>query len=57
MMLAAIDRGPPFRVLIPQILFEIDDNYYLANNSLSYRVADDDERFSMARFLRERVRF
>jgi serine/threonine-protein kinase len=51
MMVAAIDRGPPFRVLRPQVLFEIDDAYYLANNSTSYRVSDDDERFLMARFV------
>jgi serine/threonine-protein kinase len=56
MMVAPIDRGPPFRVLTPQTLFEIDDNYYLANNSISYRVADDDERFLMARFLGEGAR-
>jgi serine/threonine-protein kinase len=56
MMVAAIDRGPPFRVLTPQTLFEIDDNYYLANNSISYRVAADDERFLMARFPGEGAR-
>jgi serine/threonine-protein kinase len=56
MMIAAIDRGPPFRVLRPETLFEIDDNYYLANNSTSYRVADDDQRFLMARFLGEGAR-
>ena len=56
MMVAAIDRGPPLRVLRPETLFEIDDNYYLANNSTSYRVADDDQRFLMARFLGEGAR-
>jgi len=56
MMVARIDRGPPFRVLGPETLFEIDDNYYLANNSTSYRVADDDQRFLMARFLGEGAR-
>lgn len=53
MMVAAVDPGPPFRVLPAQTLFQIDDNYYLANNSTSYRVAGDDERFLMARFVGE----
>jgi serine/threonine-protein kinase len=56
MMVAAIDRGPPLRVLRPEVLFEIDGNYYLANNSTSYRVADDDERFLMARFIGQGAR-
>jgi serine/threonine-protein kinase len=56
MMVAAVDRGPPFRVLRPEVLFDIDDNYYLANNSTSYQVADDDERFLMARFVGQGAR-
>ncbi len=31
-------------------------NYYFANNSTSYRVADDDERFLMARFIGQGAR-
>jgi Tol biopolymer transport system component len=56
MMVAAIDRGPPFRVLRREVLFDIDSNYYFANNSTSYRVAEDDERFLMARFVGQGAR-
>jgi len=50
MMVTAIDPGPPVRVLPPETLFAIEDNYYLANNSTSYRLSSDGERFLMARF-------
>jgi serine/threonine-protein kinase len=56
MMVAAIEMGPPFRVQRPETLFEIDDNYYLANYSTSYRISGDGDRFLMARFLGEGAR-
>jgi hypothetical protein len=56
MMVAAIESGPPFRVLRPEALFEIDDNYYLANNTTSYRISEDDVNFLMARFIGQDAR-
>jgi len=56
LMVAAVDPGPPFRVLRPETLFDIEDSYYLANNSTSYRVSNDDERFLMARFVGQGAR-
>lgn len=51
LMVAPIDPGPPFRVLPPETLFDIEDSYYLANYSTSYRLSSDDEQFLMARFM------
>jgi class 3 adenylate cyclase/Tol biopolymer transport system component len=52
MTMATVDPGPPFRVLDTQTLFSVEDSYYLANNSTSYRLMGDDERFLMGRYMR-----
>ena len=52
----SVDPGPPFRMGPSQTLFAIEDNYYLANNTTSYRISDDDERFLMARYLGQGAR-
>jgi hypothetical protein len=55
-MVATIDLDPTFQVMRRQVLFPIEDNYYLANNTTSYRIASDDERFLMARYVGESAR-
>jgi serine/threonine-protein kinase len=56
LMVATIDLDPTFQVMRRQVLFPIEDNYYLANNTTSYRIASDDERFLMARYVGESAR-
>jgi len=49
LMVASIRPGPPFAVLERRVLFPVPDGFYFANNSTSYRVTRDDQRFLMAR--------
>jgi len=49
LMVAEIDPGPPFVVGERRALFELRPSYYFANNTATWDVASDDQRFLMAR--------
>jgi serine/threonine-protein kinase len=49
LMAATIRPGPPFAVVERRVLFPVPEGFYFANNSTSYRVTRDDQRFLMAR--------
>ncbi|MEZ4415591.1 MAG: adenylate/guanylate cyclase domain-containing protein [Gemmatimonadota bacterium] len=53
---AQVSPGPPFSVLERRTLFDVEDAFYFANNSNSYRVSSDDARFLMARYSGEGAR-
>jgi serine/threonine-protein kinase len=48
-MVAEIDPGPPFAVVERRPMFSVPEGYYFANNSRSYEMTADGERFLMAR--------
>jgi serine/threonine-protein kinase len=50
-IVAEIDPGPPFAVVGRRTLFPLPQGYYFANNSRSYQLAPDGERFLMARLV------
>jgi len=49
LMAASIRPGPPFAVVERRVLFPVPEGFYFANNSTSYRVTKDDQRFLIAR--------
>jgi serine/threonine-protein kinase len=51
MMVAEIETGPPFAIVRRHSLFSLSEGYYFANNSRSYELAPDGERFLMARVI------
>jgi serine/threonine-protein kinase len=48
-MAATVDPGPPFAITEWKLLFEVGPEYYFANNTASWDIAPDDQRFLMAR--------
>ena len=49
LMVAEIRPGPLLAVVERGVLFSVPDGLYFANNSTSYLVTEDDQRFLMAR--------
>jgi serine/threonine-protein kinase len=49
LMVAEIRPGPLMAVVERRVLFSVPDGIYFANNSTSYLVTEDDQRFLMAR--------
>jgi serine/threonine-protein kinase len=49
LMSATIRPGPPFAVVERRVLFSVPEGFYFANNSTSYRITNDDQRFLIAR--------
>jgi serine/threonine-protein kinase len=51
LMAATIRPGPPFAVVERKVLFTVPEGFYFANNTTSYRVTSDDQRFLLARLV------
>jgi serine/threonine-protein kinase len=49
LMSATVRPGPAFAVVERRVLFTVPEGFYFANNSTSYLVTGDDQRFLMAR--------